>query len=462
MPPTRRAVDLAVVGAGAAGLMAAITAGRQSRAHGARLAIAALDGAATIGAKILVAGGGRCNVTHAAVDETAFAGSTRPAIRKILRRFGVDDTVRFFADLGVPLKRESTGKLFPVTDRARTVLDALLRAARDAGVEVVHPWRVEDVGLAHGGFVLRGPAGELAARRVVLATGGRSLPKSGSDGHGFELARRLGHTTTPRVFPGLVPLVLAEDCFIRRLAGVTLPAALSLRSGTGKTLRAFAGSTLCTHFGISGPPVLDISRYWIEARVHDPAAHLCVDWLPQLGERSLEGELARRGGAAVGAALRSRLPERLAEALCRQAGIDPEASFDRLARDARRTLEQTVRSYRLPVTGDRGFTHAEVTAGGVPLSETRLQTLESRICAGLHLAGEILDVDGRIGGFNFQWAWASGFVAGEGVRSPLSHLLDSNDSMGDLTPSPIPARVAGSRSLRGTRTRAAARRQRTP
>lgn len=412
MSGTRSAVDLAVVGAGAAGLMAAITAGRASRARGARLAIVALDGARTIGAKILVAGGGRCNVTHAAVDETAFAGSTAPAIRKILRRFGVDDTIRFFAELHVPLKRESTGKLFPVTDRARTVLDALLRAAREAGVEIVHPWRVDDIACADGGFVLRGPAGEMAARRVILATGGRSLPKSGSDGHGFELARRLCHTTTPHIVPGLVPLVLAEDCFIRRLSGVTVPAALTLRSGTGKALRSFAGSTLCTHFGISGPPILDISRYWIEARLADPAAHLCVDWLPELGERRLDDGLGHRGGTAVGAMLRSRLPERLAEALCRQAGVDPGVVFDRLARDVRRALTLTVRSYRLPVTGDRGFTHAEVTAGGVPLSETRLQTLESRACAGLHLVGEILDVDGRIGGFNFQWAWASGFVAG--------------------------------------------------
>jgi predicted Rossmann fold flavoprotein len=417
MPGTRSAVDLAVVGAGAAGLMAAITAGRASRARGARLAIVALDGAKTIGAKILVAGGGRCNVTHAAVDETAFAGSTAPAIRKILRRFGVEDTIRFFSELHVPLKRESTGKLFPVTDNARTVLDALLRAAKDAGVEIVHPWRVEEVGRADGGFVLRGPAGELATRRVILATGGRSLPKSGSDGHGFELARRLGHTTTTHIFPGLVPLVLEEGCFIRRLSGVTLPAALTLRSGTGRVLTTFAGSTLCTHFGISGPPVLDVSRYWIEARLADPAAHLCVDWLPALGEQRLEDGLRRRGGATVGAMLRSRLPERLAEALCRQSGVDPGLSFDRLPREVRQALELTVRSYRLPVTGDRGFTHAEVTAGGVPLSETRLQTLESRACAGLHLVGEILDVDGRIGGFNFQWAWASGFVGGHSAFS---------------------------------------------
>ena len=395
--------------------MAAIQARRAARDRGARCSIVALDGAATIGAKILVAGGGRCNVTHDVVDETAFAGSTQPAIRNVLRRFGVAETIRFFADHNVPLKREATGKLFPVTDRAKTVLEALLRAARESGVALIHPWRVVDVSPTPVGFVLRGPAGTIEARRVILATGGRSLPKSGSDGHGYELARRLGHTTTPRIFPGLVPLTLADGCFVRGLAGVTLETNVTLHAATGKTLRAFRGSTLCTHFGISGPPVLDISRYWLEASLEDPGTHLCVDWWPQLAPLGIQEELAKRGSVPVGAALRSRLPERLAEALCREAGIDRDLSFDRLGREARRTLAKTVCSYRLPVTGDRGFTHAEVTAGGVPLSQTRLQTLESRVCPGLHLVGEILDVDGRIGGFNFQWAWASGFVAGVAV-----------------------------------------------
>ena len=411
-----KSVDLAVVGAGAAGLMAAAQAGRAARDRGARLTIVALDGATTIGAKILVAGGGRCNVTHDVVDETAFSGSTPPAIRKVLRRFGVEETTRFFAEQGVSLEREETGKLFPTTDCARTVLDALLRAAKEAGVAIVHPWRVEDVSRSATGFLLRGPAGEIAAARVILATGGRSLPKSGSDGHGFELARRLGHQTTSRILPGLVPLVLAERCFIRRLAGVTLETTITLHSGTGKTKKAFGGSTLCTHFGISGPPVLDISRYWLDARLDDAAAYLCVDWLPKLGERGLQDELAKRGGTPVGAVLRARLPERLADALCAEARIDQGASFDRLGREARLRLAKTVCAYRLPVTGDRGFTHAEVTAGGVPLSQVRLETLESRVCPGLQLAGEILDVDGRIGGFNFQWAWASGFVAGVAAR----------------------------------------------
>jgi predicted flavoprotein YhiN len=160
----------------------------------------------------------------------------------------------------------------------------------------------------------------------------------------------------------------------------------------------------------------------LNARLDDPGAHLGIDWLPELGERRLHEELGKRGGAPAGTLLRAWLPERLADALLAEAGLGKEASFDRLGREARTRLIKTVCAYRLPVTGDRGFTHAEVTAGGVPLSQTRLETLESRVCPGLHLVGEILDVDGRIGGFNFQWAWASGFVAGtggNGVRSPI-------------------------------------------
>jgi predicted Rossmann fold flavoprotein len=407
-----QAVDLAVVGAGAAGLMAVIQAGRAARAKGMRPTIVAVDSARTLGAKILVAGGGRCNVTHDAVDETAFAGSTPPAIRNVLRRFPVEETIRFFAGERVTLKREETGKLFPTTDRARTVLDALLGAARDAGVRIVHPWRVENVSREGSGFVLHGPAGTLRASRVILATGGRALPKSGSDGHGYELARRLGHTTTPRILPGLTPLVLAERCFVTRLSGVTLPATITLHAGTGKVLKAFTGSTLCTHFGISGPPVLDISRYWLDARLDDRKAYLAVDWLPGLSGGRIEEQLAALRGAGIGAWLRARLPERMADALCAEAGVLRDAPYDRLSLPARRNLIATIREYRLPVTGDRGFTHAEVTAGGVPLSEVKLQTMESRVCPGLFLVGEILDVDGRIGGFNFQWAWASGHVAG--------------------------------------------------
>ncbi len=411
-------VDVAVIGAGAAGLMCAITAGREARRLGVTDArIVAMDGARTLGAKILVAGGGRCNVTHHAVDESAYAGSTGPAIRKVLRRFGVPQAVQFFHELGVELKREDTGKLFPVSDSARDVLNALLLAAHDAGARIEHPWRVDSVEPDGDGFLLTHESEEaeprrLRARRVVLATGGLSLPKSGSDGRGLEIARALGLKTTPRLFPALVPLTLPRDHFLCQLSGVTVPATISVRAGAGKRLVSFTNSTLLTHFGLSGPSVLDASRYYLVARAHDPEASLEISFFPEETTESLDARLTALGGSGPLALLRERLPERLARALCLHAGVDPVEPGGSIRRDGRRSLASACTALRVPITGDRGYTYAEVTAGGVPLSEVRLESMESRLRPGLHLIGEICDVDGRIGGFNFQWAWASGFVAG--------------------------------------------------
>jgi predicted Rossmann fold flavoprotein len=403
---------LAVVGAGAAGLMAAIQAARR----GGGREVVLLDGARTLGAKILVSGGGRCNVTHHAVDETAFAGSTRPAIRKVLRRYDVEATVAFFAELGVVLKREETGKLFPVTDRARTVLDALLRAAREAGVVLRHPWRVETIERAARGFLLRTASGEeREADRVVLATGGRSLPKTGSDGHGYAIARSLGHSITPRVFPALVPLRLPSGHPLCALAGLSAPVRLEVRAGSGRVRDAAEGSLLCTHFGLSGPAVLDVSRFWIDARLDDPAATLVTCWLPSLAPAAFDAALRDLGTGTVAALLSQWMPERLARTLCGLAGVEAGRRGHRLTREERAAVVRTVLRMPLPVTGDRGYAYAEVTAGGVPLAELRLDTMESRVSSGLFLCGEICDVDGRIGGFNFQWAWASGYVAGVGA-----------------------------------------------
>ena len=401
-------VDVAVVGAGAAGLMAAIQARRAAPSCRVRL----VDGARTLGAKILVSGGARCNVTHHEVDETAFAGSSRKAIRKVLRRFGVADTVTFFRDLGVTLKKEETGKLFPTTDRARTVLDALLGAARAAGVEIRHPWRVATLERPGDGFVIASGADSFTAGRVILATGGRSLPKTGSDGGGYALARGLGHSLTPRICPGLVPLTLPRDHVLCGLSGLSAPATLEARTAAGRRLASFTGSTLCTHFGLSGPAVLDVSRYWIAARLEDAGARLVASWLPGENAAELDAALRDLGPQTVGGFLGKRLPDRLARALCAAAGVDANVAGHRLTREDRRALVLTVTAMDLPITGDRGFDVAEVTAGGVPLAELDLDTMESRLCPGLSLCGEICDVDGRVGGFNFQWAWASGYVAG--------------------------------------------------
>jgi predicted Rossmann fold flavoprotein len=398
--------DILVIGAGAAGLFAAAWAGRTA---GGALTITAVDGARKLGAKILVAGGGRCNVTHWQVTEHDFAGGTPPAIRKVLKRLSVAETVAFFREAGVELKREETGKLFPITDSARTVLDALVREASRVGTRLVHPARVTALTKIDETFLVATTAGDVTARRVILCTGGKSLPKSGSDGGGYELARGLGHSLTSPIVPALVPLTLPPSHWIMELSGLTLPAEMILLSPSGKRIVAFTGSTLCTHTGLSGPSVLDISRHWLIARAADPQVRLAINWLPGRSADACDGMLVAAGSRGPLSVLREHLPDRLARKLCELAGASTAGD---LPRAVRKKLVQVLTAMPLEVMGDRGFAIAEATAGGVPLTEVRLETMESRICPGLFFAGEILDVDGRIGGFNFQWAWSSGFVAG--------------------------------------------------
>ncbi len=404
---TERA-DLAIIGAGAAGLMAAIWAGRTQP----RRRIMVFDGVNKLGAKILVAGGGRCNVTHDEVTVDAYAGSSRNAIRKVLQRFDVPETIAFFREIGVELKREETGKLFPVTDSARTVLAALLAETKRVGVQICHPRRVEQVEHSAAGFRICGAWGECQASTLILATGGQSLPKSGSDGSGYRLAQRLGHSLTERIFPALVPLTLPRDHLLCSLSGLAVPMLIQVVAANGKILAEREEALLCTHFGLSGPAVLDISRYWIAAQMDDPQSQLVVNWWPQQPAAAHDQALQQLGNTTLLRYLRQQLPERLARVLCTLAGLDANLPGHALTRDQRRALVRSITALPLPVTGNRGFTHAEVTAGGVPLHELNLKTMASRCCPNLHLCGEICDVDGRIGGYNFQWAWASGYVAG--------------------------------------------------
>lgn len=401
-------MDLAIIGAGAAGLTAAIWAGRTFP----HAQIALLDSAHKLGAKILVSGGTRCNVTHDQVDETAYAGSSRNSIKKVLKRFDVPQTINFFRELGVSLKREETGKLFPTTDSARTVVNALLSEIDRYNIDLLHPRRVEQITPTPAGFEVIGPWGQFSTRRVILATGGKSLPKSGSDGHGYQLARTLGHHPTDRIFPALVPLTLPKDHFICSLSGLTLPTTLEVRSGSGKKIVAFTNSTLCTHFGLSGPSVLDISRYYTAAKLDDPTAQLLINWLPSITPTDLDHTLQKLGKTTLLRHFSPLLPERLLRTLCAAINLEPGLTADRLTREQRRALVMIITDTPLPITGDRGYQYAEVTAGGIPLTEIRLETMESRITPGLYFCGEICDVDGQIGGYNFQWAWASGYVAG--------------------------------------------------
>jgi predicted Rossmann fold flavoprotein len=378
-----------------------------------------VDGAPKPGAKILVSGGGRCNVTNASVTEADFWGGRRTIVRHVLRGLPVPETVRFFADLGVPLHEEADGKLFPDTNRARDVLDALMRAAFAAGARLAAATRVTAVAKAGEGFDVHTSGGTIRARRVVLATGGRSLPKTGSDGAGYDLAAALGHTIVPTT-PALAPLVLdaAHPAALHaRLPGVSHDAEITIRAG-GKTV-TLRGSLLWTHFGISGPVALNASRHWARARLDDPDVDASLSFFPGRTFDSLEAAwiaaAALRPRATLQGLLGGALPESLAHAVLDALRMDGRTTIARWTRDDRRRLARALLRWPLPILDTRGYNYAEATAGGVDLTEIDPATMESRVCPGLYLVGEILDVDGRIGGFNFQWAWATGKRAGEAL-----------------------------------------------
>ena len=411
-------VDVVIVGAGAAGLAAAIFT-RREHPH---LRVVVLDGAAKPGAKILVSGGTRCNVTNAIVSETDFWGGKRTIIRRVLHALPVAATIRFFEDLGVPLHEEAGGKLFPDSNRARDVLDALLRGVSASGAELRSGERVLDVQRADQGFLIDTSAGPVACRAVVLATGGRSLPKTGSDGLGYELARALGHSLVAQT-PGLAPLVLdpaAAQSVHAGLSGIAVEGEISVWVD-GAIATRLAGALLFTHFGVSGPLVLNVSRHWARARLEGRGVRLTLNFYPGDAFDAVDARwiaaARERPGATLRSVLADRLPATVAQALLPALQLQADRTLSTVPRDDRRRLVHALIAWPLPVIETRGYNYAEVTTGGVPLEEIDPGTMESRMCPRLFFAGEILDVDGRIGGFNFQWAWSSGRVVARGMRA---------------------------------------------
>lgn len=406
-----------VVGAGAAGLLAAIFA----RRAGAEVLV--LETRVRPGAKIRVSGGGRCNVlpSRAELDDFASNGSMN-AVRNVLRSWPLDEVLEFFeVELGVPLKVEATGKVFPVSDNAREIVDALLGECERLGVRWVGEFRVAGLTPKTDGFQVDGADGQrVQAERVVLSSGGLSLPRTGSDGGGLRVAAALGHRLEPD-FPALVPL-LSEEPRLNVLAGLSLPVEIRACRGQ-KVLERRSGDFLFTHRGYSGPVVLDISRHvtsggdGVQIRVAWRGAD-APDW---------DAVLRQGGSRQVSTALREELPRRLADTLMELASVAPEKKLSLLSREERKRLVEVLADYPLPIAGNEGYATAEVTGGGVPLKEVHLKTLESRLVPGLHFAGEILDVVGRIGGYNFLWAWVTGRKAGEGAAGALPGLSVESD-----------------------------------
>ncbi|MEN3338517.1 MAG: hypothetical protein V7647_2193 [Acidobacteriota bacterium] len=403
--------QVAIVGAGAAGLATGIFIRRLNPA----LSVTLFDGAAKPGAKILVSGGSRCNVTNVAVTERDFWGGKPTIIRRVLRGLPVTDTVAWFASLGVPLHEEAHGKLFPDSNRSRDVLDALMRELDASGATLRPSTRITAITRSPAGFVLQTPGESIHADVVVLATGGQSLPKTGSDGAGLAMARDLGHRIVPTT-PALAPLIVERTA--PGVQGVAHDVDLTVWVDGSVGVR-LSGALLWTHFGVSGPVVLDASRHWLRAALEDRAVRVTVNLFPGESFERVDADWTARAVArprtSLHTTLTDALPASLASLVLQHLQLDETTPLAHLARSDRRRLAHALVEWPLAVTGSRGYNYAEATAGGVALDELNPASMESRRCAGLYLVGEMLDVDGRIGGFNFQWAWSSARVAARAI-----------------------------------------------
>ena len=402
--------DICIIGAGPAGLMAAIYAAGQ----GAQTAL--LETHASVGRKLLATGGGRCNFTHAStVDELVRTfGKNGRFLRHSLHTLSPEGIQAFLAERGLAGRVEADGCVFPVTDSAADVRDILLREVEQRGVQILYRHQVTDVIAGPEGFTLGTSAAPVAAKRLIVATGGLSWPQTGSTGDGYRFASALGHTVvTPKA--SLVPLVTRER-WPGTLAGVSLHCVKAWVASSGRK-HAVGGPMVFTQDGIGGPTALDLSRTLTDAlAASDDGVDVCLDLIPDVTEQDLDQRLQERFAAhpkkAVANILADLTPKRLAATLCAQVTNDREFHANRVTRDMRRRLTGLLKALPLRITKTHPIAEATVTRGGVSIEEIDPRTLESRICPGLFFAGEVIDVDGPCGGYSLQACWSTGALAG--------------------------------------------------
>lgn len=413
--------EVVIVGAGAAGLMA--TAASAERGRRTLL----MEKNRKPGVKILMSGGTRCNITQATDNRgivTAFGPPGR-FLHSALAAFSVADTLAMFEAEGVPTKTEPTGKIFPQSDRAADVLAALVARVQRTDCALALGEALVDVSRGESGFELTTSQRTLCCESLLITTGGQSYPGCGTVGEGYRWAQQLGHTIVPPR-PALVPLV-TEAAWVRQLQGITIPdvAVRILESpvegtsgGKARELARRRGSFLYTHFGLSGPVVLDVSRA-VSGHERPRSLALECDFVPTISQEALETQLRDAAAGAGKKQLINLLPEilprRLCETLLGVAEVNPETKAAEVGNRVRARVIDALKRAMIPLAGTCGFKKAEVTAGGVALDEVDSRTMQSKLVPGLFLAGEVLDLDGPIGGYNFQAAWSTGHLAGLNV-----------------------------------------------
>ena len=390
--------DVVIIGAGAAGLMCGIEAARRGR-H-----VAVLDHAKKPAEKIRISGGGKCNFTHLQATPKNFLSQNPHFCISALKRFTPWDFLDRVIARGIPYFEKTEGQLFCETS-ANDIIDMLLDDLTDAGGELYLGVSIERVEKHEAGFVLETSDGALTCGKLVIATGGLSIPKMGATGLAYEIARQFGHEIT-ETRAALVPFTLGGEklASIEGLSGVSLTA----KTSCGKT--SFTDGFLFTHRGLSGPAVLQISSYW------KPGQIIEIDLLPDVNVyEHLQARRKDRPKQSLGNVVAEILPRRLSDRILEWHDLPPEARMADLGNPVIQTLADAINRWTFIPDGTEGYRTAEVTLGGIDTRALSSQTMESQLCAGLYFIGECVDVTGWLGGYNFQWAWSSGWAAGQAV-----------------------------------------------
>ena len=388
--------NIVILGGGAAGLMCAIEAGKRGRR------VLVLDHANRVGKKILMSGGGRCNFTNLHVTPENFISRNPHFCKSALARYTQWDFIALVERHRIAWHEKELGQLF-CDDSSKQIVRMLLDECAAAGVEIKTDCAIQSVRRDDAGFVLATAHGELRADALVVATGGLSIPKMGATGFGYELARQFGHRLVP-TRAALVPLTLSGRPLeeIADLSGVSLPVAAKCGD------QRFRAGMLFTHRGVSGPAILQISSYW------EPGDELSIDWLPEHDAKEwLVTQREARPAAELKTVLSELVPKRLAQRLCELRLDNP--LLRQLTPAKIETLAAQLHAWPIVASGTEGYRTAEVTMGGVDTADLSSTTMESRKVPRLYFIGEVVDVTGHLGGFNFQWAWASGHAAGQVV-----------------------------------------------
>jgi len=398
-----------VIGGGAAGMLAAISAARL----GAHVTI--LEKNPRVGKKILATGNGRCNFTNVNAGYSCYSSENPGFVQKALSDFTASDAISFFEELGIQHKVEEMGKVFPMSDQASSILDVLLYELNRLGVNIICDSNVVDIIPENGSFILKTKDGnKYRGDSVVLAPGGKAMPSSGSDGYGYDLALKLGHTMTD-TFPALVQLMLEGDYF-KRIDGVKFIGTAEIIDNNRPVIKD-RGDILFTNYGVSGPPVLQISRKAGELLKSGKQATLKISILDTMSKEEVTDLIDRRFKTDLNKTLEfsfvGLINKRLIPVVLLQAGIsDLKRPVSGITSKERDRIAEILTDWRFNIRGTKSWPSAQVTAGGINTREIDENTMESFLIKGLYFAGEIMDVDGMCGGYNLQWAWSSGFIAG--------------------------------------------------